>query len=1025
MQSKRKITIYLGVISILSVVINTAISPSYNKVQAQDLIPGTATTIVDPATTPEIPAGDTPTVPVGTLEVPPTDTVFPTDAGIMIPTETPSPTVTETPAPTATQEIPTGGFTWRVSVEVPIQPAEARSFGGVSGAKAHLKQTLQTDVTDTGVTINVDSTQVTASSATYKVLLEGNGGIDQFIQTIYSDLKGKLNLLNGPNQLSITGFVKTGQVIPIILESNITTGYIWELASYDPLMLEKHGNPVFEQETSGIGAPSSEQITLKAISEGVTTIVIHYRQPFNRGERKTRYIDLEGGQMPDVINLSNPYQVSANQVNAPITAEAAPALQSESLVTSYPATFDWKAQGKLTSVRNQGSCGSCWAFGTVGAMESAILIQSGQSVDLSEQFLISCNNNGWSCNGGWWAHDYHKNTLAKLQSVPGAVLESDMPYTASDGTCRTIANHPYKLTNWYSIAGNTIPTVDQIKNAITNYGPVAAAVCVGPAFSSYQSGIFSTNETSSCSSGVNHAIVLTGWDDATQSWVLRNSWGSGWGEAGYMRIKWGISNVGYAANYVVYSPSGTQTPTKTPTPVFSPTSTNTRTQTPTSTITPTRTLLPPVGYGTYDDRNSNISYSGTWVAQSVTGNYLNTEKYSKAIGSSARLTFTGENVSVIYRSYPNVFGNMEVQIDGAVAATINQNTPKATLQNRWASGNLGAGTHTLTLTHTNGTYVTVDAIIVSGPPTATPTATRTLTATGTKTPTPTPTALPPVSIGIYDERNLNVVYGGTWVAQSVSGNYMNTEKYSKVIGSSARMTFTGENVSILYRSYPNVFGTMEVQIDGTVVATINQNTPKVLLQNRWSSGSLGAGVHTITLTHLTGTYVTLDAIIVSGPPSATLALTNTSTPTKTLTSSPTPTSLPPVGYGTYDERNSNVAYTGTWVAQSVTGNYLKTEKYSKVIGSTAQLTFSGESVSVVYRSYPNVFGNMEVRIDGAVVATINQNTPVVTLQNRWSSGFLGAGTHTITLTHSSGTYVTLDAIIVSGLPTPTPISSIN
>jgi hypothetical protein len=133
------------------------------------------------------------------------------------------------------------------------------------------------------------------------------------------------------------------------------------------------------------------------------------------------------------------------------------------------------------------------------------------------------------------------------------------------------------------------------------------------------------------------------------------------------------------------------------------------------------------------------------------------------------------------------------------------------------------------------------------------------------------------------------------------------------------------------------------------------------------------------------------------------------------------TPRPPVGYGTYDDRSTNVVYSGSWVAQTISGNYLNTEKYSNLIGSSASFTFSGEIVSVIYRSYPGILGNMEVRIDGNYVATINQNTTVQQKQLKWNSGNLGAGTHTLTLIHLTRTYVTLDGIIVSGLPTATPI----
>lgn len=1035
MKSKRTARISMGVATIFSLIMLVVSTTPWTSVFAQDIStptdqPSIETTVVPPTQT------------VGTAQNPistelatqndlstnnSTDTVVPFETSTPIPTETPTPEATVTPSPTSTQPVPPAEFTWRVSVEVPIQSADLRSLGGVTNAKAHLENELQTDITDSSVSFGVNTSQITNSAATYTVLLEGSGGIDQFIQTIYSDLGGALNLLSGPIQLSITGYVQTGQVIPVILESNITTGYIWELVNFDPAILEKRGKPVFEQKMSGIGSPSREMITLHAIADGQTTITINYRQPFDRGERQTRFIYLTGGQMPAAIDLSNPTQPVEPLSAVSVTSSSIPLAQASDPLVSYPATFDWKSQGKVTNVRDQGSCGSCWAFGTVGAMESAILIQSGQSVDLSEQFLISCNNSGWSCNGGWWAHDYHKSTLGNLQSVSGAVLESDMPYTASNGTCRTIANHPYKLTNWYSIAGNTIPTVDQIKNAISTYGPVAAAVCVGPAFSSYSGGVFSTNEASSCTQIVNHAIVLTGWDDATQSWVLRNSWGTGWGEAGYMRIKWGISNVGYAANYVVYNSPATATP-------GGPTLTNTPLPTSTSTV------IPPSNDDFNNPVSINLSSGHFSTSQSITNaTSANDDPYFSCI--------TGKGYkSVWYRFIPSQSGTASFNTSSSGYDTVLGiwQGNRGSLTSIGCNDDIAAGVvqSQVSLAVTAGQTYSIEvagyyssasgllnlAVDLTPAPTNTPTATpsftptQTFTSTFTRTPTatrtatPTMTPLPPVGYGTYDDRNAKIIYSGTWIAQSVSGDYLNTEKYSTVIGSSAQLTFSGEFVSVVYRSYPTVFGNMEVRIDGNLVATINQNAAVSVKQNRWTSSSLGPGNHTLVLTHVTGKYATLDAIIVSSPPTATPTATRTFTPTNTKTPTSTPTSLPPVGYGTYDERNAKIVYSTSWVAQTVTGNYLNTEKYSTSIGSTARFTFTGEYLTVIYRSYPTVFGILEVNIDGVVVGTIDQNTPTVKLQNKWTSANLGSGTHTLTLTHRTGKYVTLDGLIVKSAP---------
>lgn len=213
-----------------------------------------------------------------------------------------------------------------------------------------------------------------------------------------------------------------------------------------------------------------------------------------------------------------------------------------------PTSFDWRDFDGCTPVRNQASCGSCWAFATVGVLESAILIDSGVAQNLSEQYLVSCNRSGWSCNGGWFAHSYHYNTSG-LDGGTGAVLEAAKPYTATNTACGGPHSHPYVVNSWaYVDPSVNVPATDAIKQAIMTYGPVSVAVAVNSAFQAYSSGVFN-----SCTSGtINHAVVLIGWDDADQAWIMRNSWGEYWGESGYMRIRYGCSSIGYAACYVDY-----------------------------------------------------------------------------------------------------------------------------------------------------------------------------------------------------------------------------------------------------------------------------------------------------------------------------------------------------------------------------------------------------------------------------------------------------------------------------------------
>jgi hypothetical protein len=222
-----------------------------------------------------------------------------------------------------------------------------------------------------------------------------------------------------------------------------------------------------------------------------------------------------------------------------------------------PERFDWRDYDACPLPRDQGQCGSCWAFGTVGPLECNILIKDGELVDLSEQWLVSCNSDGWGCNGGWWAHDYHQWKPDPCGGV-GAPLEHRFPYRATDAPCDCPYGHDYLIDNWAFI-GDDVPPADLIKQAIYDYGPVSVAVHVNSAFGGYSGGVFNAHTGGT----INHAVVLVGWDDHQGSdgvWFLRNSWGTGWGEGGYMRIEYGCCYVGYAACYVEY---GTDRPTVT------------------------------------------------------------------------------------------------------------------------------------------------------------------------------------------------------------------------------------------------------------------------------------------------------------------------------------------------------------------------------------------------------------------------------------------------------------------------------
>lgn len=216
-----------------------------------------------------------------------------------------------------------------------------------------------------------------------------------------------------------------------------------------------------------------------------------------------------------------------------------------------PEAFDWRDNGGLPPIRNQASCGSCWAFGTLGALECNIKIRDGATVDLSEQWLVSCNLNGWSCAGGWWAHDYLQWKADATGGV-GAVMESEFPYAAADLPCGGPYNREYTIQGWAYIGSSSgVPSTESLKEAIYAYGPISVAVHASNAMQAYGGGIFNT-----CATGeINHGVVLVGWDDTQGDagvWIMRNSWGSNWGEDGYMRMPYGCASIGYGACYTDY-----------------------------------------------------------------------------------------------------------------------------------------------------------------------------------------------------------------------------------------------------------------------------------------------------------------------------------------------------------------------------------------------------------------------------------------------------------------------------------------
>ncbi len=226
--------------------------------------------------------------------------------------------------------------------------------------------------------------------------------------------------------------------------------------------------------------------------------------------------------------------------------------------------------GIFTPPKDQGNCGSCWAFGTIDEAETAVIRSvaptdkgyvddNGQvhaslyDIDLSEQYVLSCNTLGYGCNGG-------NDALGMLVGDPGAILDSCFTYRASKVACAPRCTTPrYPLSDWgYAQGGSdtTIPSVGAIKAAIQTYGAVTAYVYADNTFQAYTGGVYNNSRRYRYT---NHQIQLVGWDDnalgtGQGAWLLKNSWGTnGWGIGGYMWITYTSCRVGEGAAWATYN----------------------------------------------------------------------------------------------------------------------------------------------------------------------------------------------------------------------------------------------------------------------------------------------------------------------------------------------------------------------------------------------------------------------------------------------------------------------------------------
>ncbi|XP_065856878.1 senescence-specific cysteine protease SAG39-like [Euphorbia lathyris] len=253
---------------------------------------------------------------------------------------------------------------------------------------------------------------------------------------------------------------------------------------------------------------------------------VHLIESFNKDEAKS--FKLAINQFADLTNQE--FKTSRNRFKGHICSEQAGPFRYEN-ISAVPTSMDWRKKGAVTAIKDQGQCGSCWAFSTVAAVEGISQLTTGKLVSLSEQELVDCDTKGvdQGCEGGLMDDGFEF-----IIGNKGITTETNYPYDAADGTCKTKkeANHAAKITGYEDVPANDEAA---LMKAVANQ-PIAVAIdASGSEFQFYSSGIF----TGSCGTELDHGVTAVGYGSSSgmNYWLVKNSWGSQWGEEGYIRMQ--------------------------------------------------------------------------------------------------------------------------------------------------------------------------------------------------------------------------------------------------------------------------------------------------------------------------------------------------------------------------------------------------------------------------------------------------------------------------------------------------------
>ncbi|KAJ0446774.1 putative fruit bromelain [Helianthus annuus] len=272
---------------------------------------------------------------------------------------------------------------------------------------------------------------------------------------------------------------------------------------------------------------------------------VQYIQSFNNAMNKG--YKLAVNEFADLTNEE--FRTARNRFKAHECSPSTSAFRYEN-VTAVPSSMDWRKKGAVTPVKDQGQCGCCWAFSAVAAMEGITQLKTGKLVSLSEQELVDCDTSGvdQGCEGGLM-----DNAFDFIVNNKGLTTETNYPYKGVDGTCNIneASNHAAAITGHEDVPANS---ESALLKAVASQ-PVSVAIdASGSDFQFYSSGVF----TGDCGTELDHGVTAVGYgtsDDGTKYWLVKNSWGTSWGQEGYIMMqrdveaKEGLCGIAMQASY--------------------------------------------------------------------------------------------------------------------------------------------------------------------------------------------------------------------------------------------------------------------------------------------------------------------------------------------------------------------------------------------------------------------------------------------------------------------------------------------